>query len=448
MTPRSRLASSSDEPALYNACRGGSLLKPEALKLPRFVLGAMALSFVLQVAAIGILHTYRFRTTDNHFAFGWEMGCIGKAIAEGRGFSDPFCIPTGPSAWEPPVYPYLIALVFKVCGVYTNASAWVLLTINSLFSAFTCVPIYLIAQRTLRSQVARWSAWAWALLPYTWYWSIHWVWDTTISPLVLSCIFLLSLELPEMEGVRGWALFGILWGFAALLNPSLVSFLPFCGLWVWFRRRNRGIPSIAGVAVASLVFALCVSPWLVRNYRTFGKFVFIRDDFGQQLRLGNGPEASGRSMVHEQPNLNPAELERFRTLGELPYAAERSREAKAFIRGNPARFLALNLRRFVYYWSGIPKPDDSWLVAILRGSAFLASSALALWGLARALFRRIPGASLYALLLLSYPAVYYIVYPHARYRHPIEPELLILLVAVLVEYRKDLESATCIVFTN
>jgi hypothetical protein len=40
----------------------------------------------------------------------------------------------------------------------------------------------------------------------------------------------------------------------------------------------------------------------------------------------------------------------------------------------------------------------------------------------------LPGAELYLLLLLSYPTIYYITFPHPRYRHPIEPELLILIV--------------------
>jgi 4-amino-4-deoxy-L-arabinose transferase-like glycosyltransferase len=393
---------------------------------------------LLQVASIGLLHTYRFRTTDNHFAFGWEMGCIAKAMVQGRGFSDPFCVPTGPSAWEPPLYPGLIAFVFKLCGVYTSFSAWVLLTVNSLFSALTCIPLYLIAQKTWGVTVARWSTWTWALLPYTWYWSIHWVWDTTISPFLLSCIFLLALELAESERLQGWLWLGFLWSLVALLNPSLLAFLPFCGLWVWRRRMERGAHSIAGVALASLLFVIVVSPWLLRNYRTFGQFVFIRDDFGQQLRLGNGPEARGRSVVSEQPNLNQIELERFRTIGELPYAQARGREARAFIRDNPARFFALCVKRFVYYWAGVPKPDDPPLVAFLRAAVFLASSVLALWGLLQALRRRIPSAWLYALLLFSYPAVYYVVYPHARYRHPIEPEMLILLVAALVAPREEL----------
>jgi len=64
---------------------------------------------------------------------------------------------------------------------------------------------------------------------------------------------------------------------------------------------------------------------------------------------------------------------------------------------------------------------------------FLASSVLALWGLARALRKRRPGAWLFFCLILCYPLVYYVTFPHARYRHPIEPELTILIVYVISE---------------
>src|SRR5207302_3854887 len=82
--------------------------------------------------------------------------------------------------------------------------------------------------------------------------------------------------------------------------------------------------------------------------------------------------------------------------------------------------------RFVYYWSGLPRSSEIPALAPLKNSLFLASSVLAFWGLGLALRRRVPAASLFFLLLLFYPAVYYVVFPHPRYRHPIEPEMLIL----------------------
>src|SRR5205823_3055239 len=85
--------------------------------LPWIVLVALG----LRLGTVIFLHTYKFRTNDLNFSFGWEMGRIGVAIASGRGFADPFEGHTGLTAWEPPLYPYLIAGVFKVFGIYSLA---------------------------------------------------------------------------------------------------------------------------------------------------------------------------------------------------------------------------------------------------------------------------------------------------------------------------------------
>ena len=249
--------------------------------------------------------------------------------------------------------------VFRIFGVYTQASAWVLLSINSLFTTLTCIPIFLIAQRTFGERVALWSALSWGLCPYVWYWSVHWIWDTTFTPLVLACLFLLALALQDWPGWRGWILFGALYGVGALANPTMLAFLPFCGLWIWLQRYRRGLISLGGVVLASLAFFLVLSPWVVRNYEVFGRFVFLRDDFGLQIRLGNGPSADGMIMAYLQPNLNHLELEKFQQMGELAYADSCKRMAFDWIRSHPGRFAVISLKRFFYYWNGVPRATNS-----------------------------------------------------------------------------------------
>jgi 4-amino-4-deoxy-L-arabinose transferase-like glycosyltransferase len=409
--------------------------RPSQPAIPRSVVWLALLSFVIQLAAIGIFHQYQMRPGEDHFGFGFEMGRVGRSIALGQGFSNPYGGNTGPSAWEPPLYPYLIGGVFKIFGIYTYASAWVLLSINSLLAALTTIPVFLIANKAFGSRVALWSARAWALNPYVWYWSIHWIWDTTFTPLVLALIFLISLELEQWPGWQGWMLFGALWGVGALANPSMLSFLPFCGLWIWRQRFKGGLPSLAGVVLSSFIFFLALSPWLVRNYQVFGRFVFIRDDFGLQFRLGNNNMADGMLIATLQPNLNKLEFEKFQNLGEIGYEAECKRLAFDWIRSHPGRFALISMKRFFYYWNGVPRPTDSAAPWDFRSSLFLASSVLALWGMGRALRQKRPGAWLFAGLVATYPTVYYFVFPHARYRHPIEPELFILIVFLLCEAR-------------
>ena len=156
-----------------NTNRPVSEIWPRIRTSQAWVVGA---AFVIRFAWIFLGHTYRFKSTDDHFGFGWEMGRIGASLAAGHGFSSPFGGSTGPTAWEAPLYPNLVYTVFLVFGVYSKASAIVLLAFNSLCSALTCIPIYRIGQRTFSEKVAVGSAWAWALLPNVIFWCTRWIW--------------------------------------------------------------------------------------------------------------------------------------------------------------------------------------------------------------------------------------------------------------------------------
>jgi 4-amino-4-deoxy-L-arabinose transferase-like glycosyltransferase len=398
-------------------------------------------AFAVRFGYIVIGHTYRFGShgrvlvaqNEKDFDFGFEMGRIGSSLAQGRGFSNPFNETTGPTAWEPPLYPFLIAGVFRVLGVYSHPSALVLLSINSIFSALTCIPIFLIAKRCFNENVAVWSSWTWALLPSVIFWCTRWVWETSLASLLLAVIFWLTLTMAEKDGLKPWLQFGLLWGVAALTNTALLSFLPVSGLWVWYYRAKLGKRSLAGLFLASIIFAACIAPWLVRNHRVFGQFVFIRSNFGAELRLGNGPGADGTWMDYLHPTKNVSEMRRYQQLGELAYVAERKKEAMDYIREDYARFASLSLKRFIYYWGGLPKASENPVVVFFRKSLFAASSVLAFWGLARALRKHRLGAWLFFWLILAYPLVYYFLFPHPRYRHPIEPELGILMLYIISE---------------
>ncbi len=390
-----------------------------------------AIALFLRIGWIIIGHTYRLKTADDNFSFGWEMGRIGAAIASGHGFSNPFGPATGPTAWEPPLYPYLTAGVFLLFGTYSKAAAFVLLSINSFFSALTCIPIFLIARRIFSERVAVGSAWTWAVLPYVMFWCTRWVWETSLSALLASVIFWLALTMEDRRGFLPWFEFGLLWGIAALNSTVLLSFLPAAGVWAWYHQARSGgkhaiIRSLAGAAAASIVFFTCLAPWLLHEYRTFGKFIFIRDNFGAELRLGNGNGADGTWMQYLHPTQDVYTMRQYTAMGELSYIAMRKKQAMDYIQADYFRFFTLCVKRFVYFWSGPPRLAQVWWLAQVKNSLFLASSVLMFWGLARALRQHKPGVGLLFWLILLYPAVYYVVFPSQRYRHPIEPEMAIL----------------------
>jgi 4-amino-4-deoxy-L-arabinose transferase-like glycosyltransferase len=323
--------------------------------------------------------------------------------------------------------------VFHLLGTYSTASAFVLLSLNSLFSALTCIPIFLIARRIFSEKVAVGSAWAWALLPNVMFWCTRAIWETSLAALLIATIFWLTLTMEDRNGWTPWLQFGLLWGIAALSSTSLLSFLPAFGLWAWYRRAKHGKRSAYGVVLAAILFCACVSPWLFRNYRTLGAFIFIRDNFGAELRLGNGRGADGTWMEYLHPTQDVYAMRQYEQMGELAYIKMRKEQAMEYIKADYARFFGLCARRFVYFWAGPPKATRPPWLNDLKNSLFLASSVLSFWGLIRALRLRKPGAWLLFWLMALYPAIYYVVFPTQRYRVPIEPAMAILCVFIITE---------------
>src|ERR1700716_1812662 len=92
---------------------------PERQHWSHSLLVIVLTALLLRLAVITIGHTYRITPRRDHFQFGWEMGRLARSIATGQGFSSPTALPTGPSAWAPPLYPYILGTIFKTFGVYT-----------------------------------------------------------------------------------------------------------------------------------------------------------------------------------------------------------------------------------------------------------------------------------------------------------------------------------------
>jgi hypothetical protein len=397
-------------------------------------------AFLVRMAYLTLAHTYRIRPFPNHFEYGWEMGRIARALVTGHGYADPFEGHTGPTAWVTPLYPLLIAFVFKLTGIYTAASAWVLLTLNSLFSALTVYPIAAIARRSFvalgparADSILRWSVWLWALYPAAMQYAVRWIWETSLSTLLFTCAFALALRMhqrsPDRPGrfaLRDWVLFGILWGAIALANPALVLFLPLAGIWVLTGQRRALLSSLVSACVSATLFLAVLSPWMLRNARALHHFVPLRANFGAELYLGNGPGATGLLMEYYHPEKDPQQLQLYAQMGEYEYAQMRGAMAKQTIRANPSLFVRNTLKRLYFFWFGVPSASPNWAERFFRGLNFGFLSTAGGLGLLLALRQRINGAWLFCFAFLSLPAMYYFVTVHARFRHPLEPLIAVL----------------------
>ena len=394
-------------------------------------------ALVLRLTVITVGHTYRITPRRDHFQFGWEMGRLARSIASGQGFSSPTDLPSGPSAWAPPLYPYILAAVFKLFGIYSLLSAWVILAFNSVFGALTCFPLYRIGQRMYGESVGRAAAWTWALFPYAIYWPVRVVWETSLSTFLLTLALLWTLEMGDGPPRLGrWISFGVLWGLIILTNTALLAVLPFCLMWLLYRR-PQPVRQIPGMVVCGLVVALLVSPWLIRNYEVLGKFVFVRDNLPLEMHMANNDRFTGLWTRNEHPGNDPVAMRRFQELGELAFMEEKQREFRQFVREHPADFVKFTLERALYFWIGTPQVTvvNGYDLLVARHTGFLIMTVLAFSGLCRSFRSRKAGSFLMASYLLVYPLPYYLVNPFARYKHPIEPEMILLTVYLLWEAR-------------
>ena len=165
---------------------------PQSSKRTLYLAVAVALTIRLIIVAVV------FRDLPDparHFErFGNEVGWIARSLALHQGFSSPFYPHTGPTAILPPLYIWLLAAIFKVFGVYSTKSALTILTLNSLFSALTCIPIYFATRISVDARAAAFAAWGWAIYPFAIYFSTCRVWEFSLTSLLITKLMEIRLE--------------------------------------------------------------------------------------------------------------------------------------------------------------------------------------------------------------------------------------------------------------
>jgi len=369
--------------------------------------------------------------------FEQETGSIAKSVAIGNGFSNPFGRATGPTAWLTPVYPLLVVAAFKIFGVFTVRSFFFLVFLNIVFSSAVCVPIFYVGKRIAGVGVASGAAWLWAVFPNAIMTPFEWIWDTSLAALLAATLLWATLELAESKRLRDWCGYGLLWGFSLMTNPSLGSLLPFLLGWAAYRAwwRNDSRPKdwgwITKPALALGLAVLCCIPWTIRNYAVFHRLVPLRSNFPLELYIGNNENYDDKHARFPGPITKDRETLRYFRMGETAFMDEEMRKAKEFIVAHPRMEMILFGDRFVAFWGGVAYPidvflaTDSWLV---RGALLWAtfSGLGAFFGVFVLVWRR----SVYAFPLAAFPVIfpflYYITHTSLRYRHPIDPVVLLL----------------------
>jgi 4-amino-4-deoxy-L-arabinose transferase-like glycosyltransferase len=387
------------------------------------------------------------RVTVTHFLYKewldpfvlahWAFGRVGRSLALGQGFGNPIA-DTGPSALLPPIYPYILAGIFKLFGVYTKSSIIAALVLNGIISSATCIPIYYLAKKNFGDRAAKWAGWGWALSPYGIYYGADWAWSTPLITLLLCCLFLWALNLEDDGRLKSWLLFGIVSGAAILTEPSILSVVPPLLLYTCYRRQKQHRPWLIPALATALAVAIVIAPWTFRNYELFHKMIPVRSGLGLELYIGNNGYDLSWVNRDLHPNHNAAEQSEYERDGEIAYMNHKQDQAMDYIKAHRAWYAKMTARRFIYLWTGYWSLSPAYLKEepLDPPNIFVCTTLtiLMLIGLIKTARENPSLAARYVIAFLFYPAVYCLTHPETYYIRPLDPLIDILAAYAVVGF--------------
>lgn len=344
---------------------------------------------------------------------GNEPSHIAAHLVRGDGFASPYTSLPLPTAQQPPLYPIFVAGIFRLAGIFSNRSLYLLLGVNALVGGVTSFFVYRAGCKYLSISVGLIAGWAWALLPTV---AITALTIYVYSFSALALMLWLNYVPDLAPSTRNSILLGVATGLMLLLNPMLALLIPASALWI--KRKQALVMAVTALAV--------LAPWYGRNYRVMGHiYPGLRNNLGLELYFGNH---AGMSGTYDNSHPDSPYGDELPKVGEQQFFEVRQKRALAFIRAEPTGFILRSVRRVAEFWFR-PWP-------ILYGILL----ALALVGVA--ITPRLLRFFI-AMLFIFYPLVFYVTQASwsTAYRHPIEPLLLLMAATAMCKYRSSADSS-------
>jgi 4-amino-4-deoxy-L-arabinose transferase-like glycosyltransferase len=402
----------------------------------------VAAALVLRIAYVDATPDYTLR----HDAVDYDTHA--RSIAQGQGFSKTLAHGR-PTAFRPPGYPYFLGAVYHVFKA-DREPARERLRVARLAQAFVgtaIVALVGVVAAQLWGSVAALVALGLAAV----YLPLILVGGAVMSEPLFDAFMLASLAAAlahrrSPHRYRWAVLAGVLGGLAALTRAQALILLAPLAIAVWDGRPWRARAALGPPLALILAAILTITPWTIRNARELHTFVPISTQFGSALagtyndvaRADTQNPASWHGLKHIPDYANlygrvdetpEPELERKLRAASLHYIREHPTYVAKVGWWNTRRMLELAGLRRSRATAATITIDHYWAD---RGIlCFWIFAALALAGALTTMARRVP-LYVWAIPVLSFLSVVFLVVETPRYRTPIDPFLVLLATAALV----------------
>ncbi len=302
--------------------------------------------------------TFYYPMIDELWNFDWAKEIIGGNFWGSEAY------------FRGPLYPYLLALFLKISG----GSLFTVRLLQALIGSGSAVLVYLLGKKIISKKAGIIAG-----LAYAAYGTIVFYEEMLLIPVLF--IFLNLLAVYLMIQYKGrflplkWFLAGIVPGLAAIARPNILLLVPFFLIWIYVTLSELNdikkkliitLIYLAGVLIPVLAVTL-------RNYIVTGEAILISSQGGINFYIGNNPETEGLTMLMPELDLNEslpwneftqathkaAEKEAGHSLSASEESAFWAKKALTFIGKNPGKFLAITLKKIVYFFVGFENSDQT-----------------------------------------------------------------------------------------
>jgi hypothetical protein len=299
------------------------------------------LTAILLSAAIAGLSIHN-KLTANLYSENFN---IARALAAGRGFADAVGEPTGPTAWNAPTYPLIQAFLLRLGGGSRDVVMTGLACLHALTLVGTGWLVLAAAGYTTRriGPVLTAVIFLLALLYHFSFWfqvaQDCWLMLLMLDLLIAGCFWFGPLD--SWKRAVGWGLFG---GICAMANPAIAFTWGILTLVLGLGTRFR-------TAVAIVVAAVVLSPWMIRNYVVFGRLIPVKSNLAFELYQSQclQPDGLMQATAAATHPSTPGSRERqeYRKLGEIAYLDRKWQQFCDAVADDPGNFVDRVASRFL-----------------------------------------------------------------------------------------------------
>jgi hypothetical protein len=354
---------------------------------------------------------------------------LARSLAFHHRYADPFrSAPTGPSAYISPAFPAFLALLVHFFGTGVPANfAFRFSAAVATAAELSLLPL-LTKRMGLGLSTGALACFLGLLSPILTFpdWEVSYA---ALLVVVTTIMFWNFLSDPKPRFLT-LALLGFLAGLLLLTSATAFIVLAFWFAYSVWKFRQKSFQQ--GRWAVVLITAAVLTPWTVRNYIVFHRFIPFRTALGLALEASNNDCALAGAQQTEiagcfdqhNPNHNMAEAMRATSLGEAEYTSEKLHQTAQWIAGHPRRFTALTGQRIYRFW--FPGEANSlredFSVPTTRRRVRLTiyfATLLSIPGFVMLIRRHREAALILASWLVLFPLIYYIALFEDRYRYPV-----------------------------